>query len=130
MDWKTFDWKNQKIGQKGEILTKTTYKCGFCKGRGFMPSQKNTRCPVCLEPGIVSLPSPVVICAYCNGEGRSYLNRDLRCIVCRGKGVVGVESKDIEICSTCQGKGRERGGGLPCLMCKGRGVVTRRKAKE
>ena len=26
MDWKTFDWKSQKVGQKGEVLTKTVYK--------------------------------------------------------------------------------------------------------
>jgi len=32
MYWKTFDWKNQKVGQKGEVLNKTSYKCGFCKG--------------------------------------------------------------------------------------------------
>ena len=126
MYWKTFDWKSQKVGQKGETLTKTVYKCGFCKGTGFMPSKKSTRCPACLGAGNVKVPSPAVICGYCNGEGRSFLNRDLTCLICKGKGVVGVSSKNIEICPTCKGRGREKGVGLPCLMCKGKGVVPKK----
>jgi len=122
MHWKSFNWKSQKAGQKGEVLTKAIYKCGFCKGAGLMPSRKSTRCPACLGKGTVKVPPPAVICAYCNGEGRSYLNRDLTCIICKGKGVLGISSKDIEICSTCNGRGREKGVDLPCLICKGKGV--------
>jgi len=125
MDWETFDWKSQRSGQKGKVLTKTVYRCGFCKGTGFRPSQRNTRCPVCREPGRVNVRPPAVICAYCNGGGRAYLNRDLTCLVCKGKGVVSVASKDIKICPTCKGRGREKGGGLPCLTCKGKGVVKK-----
>ncbi|MFH1961926.1 MAG: hypothetical protein ABIJ30_03470 [bacterium] len=125
MDWKTFDWKNQKIGKKGNILTKTTYKCGFCMGTGIAPCRRNIPCPVCSGQGIVNVSPPAVICAYCNGQGKSYLNKDLSCIVCRGKGVVAVENKNIETCLDCNGKGRERGG-LPCLICKGKGVVLKR----
>lgn len=90
-----------------------------------MPSQKGTRCPACLGAGNIKVPSPAVICAYCNGEGRSFLNRDLTCIVCKGRGVVSVSSKDIEICPTCKGRGREKGSNLPCLICKGNGVIAK-----
>ena len=125
MDWKTFDWKSQKAGQKGEVLTKTFYKCGFCKGKGLTLS-RTTKCPVCLGKGTVTVASPAVICAYCDGEGRSFLNRDLTCIICRGKGVVSVSSKDIEICPTCKGRGKKKGVDLPCLTCEGKGVIPKK----
>ncbi len=124
MEWKTYDWRNQKVGQKGKVLTKVTYKCGFCKGQGLM-SSKRSRCSVCLGNGIVKVAAPAVICAYCNGEGRSYLNRELTCIVCKGKGIVSVSSKDIEICSACKGRGKKTGAGLPCMECKGKGVIAK-----
>lgn len=126
MYWKTFDWKSQKVGRKGEVLTKAVYKCGFCKGTGLMPSKKNTRCPGCLGAGTVKVPSPAVICAYCNGKGRSFLNRDLSCIICKGKGVVSINTKNIDACPTCKGRGREKGVDLPCLNCKGKGVIPKK----
>jgi len=126
MDWKTFDWKTQLPWQKGKVLNKTIYKCAFCKGKGFIPSKRNASCLVCSANGVVSIAAPAVICAYCNGEGRSYLNRELTCIICEGKGIVGVETNDIEICSTCRGKGRERGSSLPCIICKGKGVIVKK----
>lgn len=124
MYWKTFDWKSHKVGQKGEVLNKTVYKCGFCKGAGLMPSKRSTKCPSCLGKGTIKVSSPAVICAYCNGEGRSFLNRDLSCIICGGKGVVSINSKNIESCPTCKGRGRRKGVDLPCLMCRGKGVTT------
>ena len=42
-----------------------------------------------------------------------------------GRGVVSVSSKNIEICPTCKGSGREKGGNLSCLKCGGKGVVAR-----
>ena len=42
-----------------------------------------------------------------------------------GRGVVSVSSKNIEICPTCKGRGKERGENLPCLICGGKGVVAR-----
>ena len=75
--WKTFDYKSKKPGKKGEVLNKDIYRCGFCSGRGFAPSNKRTKCPVCLGAGTVKVSSPAVVCAYCNGKGRSFLNRDL-----------------------------------------------------
>ena len=126
MYWKTFNWKSQKVGQKGEVLTKTSYKCGFCKGTGLMPSKKFTTCPVCLGNGTVKVVPPAIICGYCGGKGRSFLNRDLICIICKGKGVVNISSKNIEVCPTCKGRGREKGADLHCLTCKGKGVITKR----
>jgi len=126
MYWKTFDWKSQKVGQKGEVLYKTSYRCGFCKGTGLMPSRKSTRCPACLGAGTVKVSSPAVICAYCSGAGRSPLNRDLTCLICKGKGVISVSSKDIESCPACKSKGMEKGAALPCLICKGKGVVPKK----
>ncbi|MFH1860869.1 MAG: hypothetical protein ABH870_07675 [bacterium] len=123
MEWKTFDWKNKEAVRKGEILTKTVYRCGFCKGTGLAPSQRFTKCPVCLGDGSVRVTPPAIICAYCNRKGSSRLNRDLPCIVCRGKGVVSISSKDIQICPDCKGKGRKRGSELSCLTCKGKGVI-------
>ena len=124
MDWKSFDWKSQKIGQIGEVLNKTVYRCGFCKGEGLLISKK-TKCPVCLGKGTVKVTSPAVICAYCDGRGSSILNRSLACSVCKGKGVVSIETKEIEICSTCRGRGRKKGINLPCLGCKGKGVIPK-----
>jgi len=126
MEWKTFDWKSQKAGRVGEVLTKAVYKCGFCKGTGLMPSKKSTRCPVCLGVGSVKVSSPAVICACCSGAGRSFLNRDLTCIICKGKGVVSIATKDIEICPACKGRGRRKGVDLPCLNCKGKGVIPKK----
>ena len=125
MYWKTFDWKSQKVGQRGEVLYKASYRCGFCKGTGLMPSKKHIRCPTCLGVRVVKVPSPAVICAYCSGTGRSLLNRELTCLVCKGKGVVSVSSKDIEYCLACKGRGRGKGVDLPCLTCKGKGVVPK-----
>jgi len=101
MDWKTFDWRSQKVGQKGEVLNKTVYRCGYCKGSGLISSKGNARCPVCLGSGTVRTPAPAVICAYCDGEGRAYLNKDLICNVCRGKGIINIESEKIENCPVC-----------------------------
>ena len=126
MIWKTFDWKSHKIGRKGEALYKTRYKCGFCKGKGLMPSKVSIRCPACSGVGTVKISSPAVICAYCNGGGRSFLNRDLTCLICKGIGVVNVGSKDIESCPVCNGNGREKGATLPCLTCRGKGVVPKK----
>lgn len=122
MDWKTFDWRSQKVGKKGEVLNKTVYKCGFCKGTGLMPS-KTTRCLVCLGKGMVKVTAPAVICAYCNGQGRSLLNRDLSCMICKGKGVVTISGKNIVSCPKCKGRGREKGRDVPCSTCKGKGVI-------
>ena len=36
MDWKTYDWQSQKVGQKGEALKRNDYKCGFCKGKQYL----------------------------------------------------------------------------------------------
>jgi len=68
MDWETIDFKSQKPGKKGEVLNNQIYRCGFCGAKGFMPSKKSTRCPVCLGVGTVKAQPPVVICAYCNGS--------------------------------------------------------------
>ena len=125
MEWKVFDWKSQKVGQKGEVLNRNDYRCGFCKGKSIVSHNKAIKCPACRGAGTVRVLGLAVICAYCNGEGRAPLNRDLTCNVCKGNGVVSVSSKDIEICPTCKGRGRERGGNLPCLICGGKGVVAR-----
>lgn len=124
MDWKTFDFKNQKVGPRGEILNKSVYKCGFCGGKRFAPSKRNIMCPVCLGDGVIKIKPPVVVCAYCGGSGNSGVNADLPCSVCSGKGVVGVQTDCINICPACKGKGIEKGSGLPCLRCRGKGVVT------
>ncbi len=123
MKWKTFDFKSQKAGRRGEVLNKHIYRCGFCSGKGFAPSKKDTSCPACFGAGTIKVQPPVVICAYCNGSGKSHLNTDLSCSVCRGKGVVSVQTSQVEMCPTCRGKGREKGGNLPCLTCRGIGVI-------
>ncbi len=130
MEWKVFDWQSQKIGQKGEVLNRNDYTCGFCNGKGIISHNKAIRCPACAGTGTVRVPGPAVICAYCNGNGRSHLNRDLTCNVCKGKGVVPIESNHIEICPLCKGLGRERGSSMPCLTCKGKGVVVKPKVTE
>jgi len=127
MDWKTYDWHSQKVGQKGEALKRNDYKCGFCKGKGIISHNKAIRCPGCAGAGTIRITGFVTICAYCNGGGRAPLNRDIPCSVCKGKGVVPIEGKDIEACSVCKGSGRERGSSLSCLKCKGKGVVAKLK---
>jgi DnaJ-class molecular chaperone len=127
MDWKTFDFKTRKAGRKGGILNKSIYRCGFCNGKGFMPSKKNMKCLACLGTGTIKVQPPAVICAYCNGSGKSHLNTDLTCIVCHGRGVLSVHTKKLEICPSCKGKGREKGGNLPCSMCKGKGVIAKQE---
>jgi DnaJ-class molecular chaperone len=121
MDWKIFDWQSQKVGQKGEVLNRSDYRCGFCKGKGII--SKVLKCPVCSGIGRVRIVGWAVICAYCNGDGRAYLNRALSCSVCKGKGVVNISSRNIKICPTCNGKGREARMDLFCLICKGKGVI-------
>lgn len=120
--WKTYDFKSQKVGEKGKVLNKNIYKCGFCSGKRFVPSKRNIVCPVCLGNGAIKIKPPVVICAYCNGSGKSKVNADLVCSVCRGKGVVSVPTAYVETCSVCRGSGREKESNLPCLKCKGKGV--------
>lgn len=34
-----------------------------------------------------------------------------------------VQTSQVEMCPTCRGKGREKGGNLPCLTCRGIGVI-------
>jgi len=126
MKWKTFDYKSKKPGRKSEVLTKTIYRCGFCSGKGFMPSKKSTKCPACLGAGTIKVQPPAVICAYCKASGKSHINTDLTCIVCRGSGIVSVGTSKVEVCPSCQGKGREKGESLPCLICRGKGVVTKK----
>jgi len=126
MYWKTFDWKSQKVGQKGEVLGKVVYKCAFCKGAGLMPRRRSTTCPVCLGKGTVRVPGSAIICGYCTGVGRSPLNREISCIICKGKGVVPIGSKNIEVCPTCKGMGREKGVTLACLTCKGKGAMAKK----
>jgi len=128
MEWRVFDWQSQKVGQKGEVLNRNDYKCGFCKGKGIISHNKAIRCPACAGASTVRVPGSAVICAYCNGDGSSHLNRDLTCNVCKGKGVVSIESNNIEVCPLCKGKGRERGSSMPCLTCKGKGVITKKGA--
>ena len=106
MEWKTFDFKSRRPGKKGKVLNKSIYKCGFCSGKGFMPSKKNTKCLVCLGDGTIKVKPPTVICAYCNGSGKSHLNTDLACIVCGGRGVLSVPASKVEMCPTCKGRGR------------------------
>ena len=125
MEWKTYDWQSQKVGQKGEALKRNDYKCGFCKGKGIISHNKAIRCPSCAGAGTIRITGFVTICAYCNGGGRAPLNRDIPCSVCKGKGVVPIEGKNIEACPVCKGNGRERGSSLSCLKCKGKGVVTK-----
>jgi DnaJ-class molecular chaperone len=125
MNWKTFDWKSQKVGQKGEVLTRDVYRCGFCKGKGIVSRNKEISCPACSGTAEARIPGLAVICAYCNGAGRAHLNKDLTCNVCRGHGVVPIASRDIASCPACKGLGRECGSGLPCLACKGKGVISK-----
>ena len=127
MDWKTYDWQSQKVGQKGEALKRNDYRCGFCKGKGIISHNKAIRCPGCAGAGTIRITGFVTICAYCNGGGRAPLNRDIPCSVCKGKGVVPIEGKDIEACPVCKGSGRERGSSLSCLKCRGKGVVAKPK---
>ena len=127
MEWRTFDYKGKRSGKRGEVLNKHIYRCGFCSGRGFTPSKKNTSCPACLGSGTINVQPPAVICAYCKGSGKSHLNTDLTCIVCGGRGVVSVHTKQLEICPTCKGRGREKGGNLPCLTCRGKGIISKKK---
>ncbi len=125
MEWRTFNFKSQKAGKKGEVLNKHIYRCGFCNGRGFLPSKKSTRCPACLGVGTIRIQPPAVICAYCKGSGKSHINPDLSCIVCSGKGVISVHTQHVEVCPDCKGRGREKGGCLPCLVCRGKGVIVK-----
>ena len=127
MSWKSIEWDKQRIGKRGEILTRASYRCGFCRGTGLLSSQKGIKCPVCLGDGKANVESPAVICAYCNGTGKRHPRTTLTCAVCRGKGVISVGTKQIKPCPTCKGIGRERGKTLPCLTCKGTGVVTKKK---
>ena len=127
MDCKTFDLRNQKIGRKGEVLTKGVYRCAFCDGKGVVSYNKKLNCPACSGTATVTVPGLAVICAYCNGSGRAPLNKSTTCIVCRGRGVVPIESKDIAGCPACKGRGRAGGTGLHCLICKGKGVITVKK---
>ena len=126
MFWKTFDWKSQKAGRRGEIINKASYRCAFCKGTGFMPSRQSARCPACSGARNIRVPFPSVICAYCNGEGRSFLNKTLTCIICKGKGIVSVSSENIGPCPACKCRGRASGVDLPCMTCKGKGVVPKK----
>lgn len=123
MEWKIINFKSQILGRKGEVLDKHIYKCGFCAGRG---SKKGMKCSVCSGAGTINVQPPAVVCAYCDGSGRSYINRELPCIVCRGRGVVGIPNSEVEICPTCRGRGKEKGGNLPCLLCKGIGVICKK----
>ena len=126
MDWKIIDWRRHKNGERGEILKKNSYRCGFCAGTGFLLSaKKGIKCPVCSGNGNANVLSPAVICAYCNGTGRAAPRTTLTCTVCRGKGVVGLKTSDIELCSECKGYGRKHGEALPCLKCKGIGVALK-----
>ena len=127
MNWKMFDWKNQKMGQKGEILTKGVYRCAFCNGKGVVSYSKKLNCPACSGTATATVPGLAVICAYCTGSGRAPLNKSTTCIDCRGHGVVLIESKDIAGCPACKGRGRAGGTGLHCLICKGKGVIAGKK---
>lgn len=128
MDCKTFDWRNQKIGRKGEVLAGGVYRCAFCGGKGVVSYNKKLNCPACSGTAAATVPGLAVICAYCDGSGRAPLNKSATCIVCRGRGVVPVESKDPAGCPACKGRGRAGGTGLPCLICKGKGVIAGGKA--
>ena len=127
MTWKVYNWQNQKVGQKGEVLDRNDYRCGFCKGKSILSHNKAIRCTSCAGVGTVRIPGPVVICAYCNGTGRAHLNKNIPCSVCKGKGVVSIGSKDVEACPLCKGGGKEHGSSLPCLKCKGKGVIAKIK---
>ena len=124
MEWKIVDFKGHRAGKRGQVLTAQRYRCGFCAGRGFMPSKKTTKCPACLGAGTIQVQPPAVICAYCNGSGKSHINSALSCSVCRGRGVISVPAKHVETCPACKGRGREKGGNLPCLKCRGIGVFA------
>lgn len=129
MNWKTYDFRGQGAGPKGEVLDRGIYSCAFCKGKKIISSQGNRKCPVCSAIGTVEVSPLAVVCAYCNGAGRSFLNRSLTCSVCKGKGVVSVTSREVDICPSCKGKGREKNGDCPCLTCRGKGVIVK-EAKE
>ena len=121
--WRSFDWRKQRIGPKGEIIrNKTIFSCAFCNGRG--ESARGVKCRVCRGEGTVYVKSPVVVCAYCNGTGKQILRSQITCSVCRGKGVVEV-STAIETCPQCKGRGRVFGFSLPCLLCRGKGVISK-----
>ena len=128
MNWRTYDWKNQKVGQRGEVLDRGDYRCGFCKGTGIVSTTKASGCHVCSGTGRALLPGWAVICAYCNGTGRAHLNKDIPCNICRGHGVVAIERNDVATCAACKGQGRAHSSGLPCLTCKGKGVMTKKEA--
>jgi len=130
MIWKSYDFKSQSAGPIGEVLDKVIYKCGFCKGIGFIDFQKKIKCTVCSSQGTVKISPIAVVCAYCNGKGRSFLNRSLACSICKGKGVLAIDTRYIEMCKTCKGRGKEKGNGLPCLTCRGKGVVTKESKEE
>lgn len=127
MSWQTVEVSRRKIGIRGEVLNKTTYRCGFCMGTGLMSAQKGIKCPVCLGSEMANVKSPAVICAYCNGTGRRHQRTTLTCTVCRGAGVVSIGTSHPKTCPVCRGIGRERGKTLPCLTCRGTGVVSSKK---
>jgi DnaJ-class molecular chaperone len=122
MDWKIFDPRSQKIGQKGEVLNKMVYRCRYFKSSGLISSKGNVRCPDCLGSRTVRTSAPAVICASYDGEGRAYLHKNLICNVC--KGIINIESEKIVNCPVCKGTGRERDNGLSCLNCRGKAVVS------
>jgi len=107
----------------GKLLTETTYKCAFCKGKGEKP--KGTLCPVCRGAGKVSVDPPAVMCAYCKGRGEEKPRSNVTCTVCRGKGFVSV-TEPVEGCRHCRGTGAEPNNKLPCLECRGKGVISKK----
>ncbi|MCX6000140.1 MAG: hypothetical protein NTU41_11295, partial [Chloroflexi bacterium] len=60
---------------------------------------------------------------FCRGRGQAKPGSRATCVVCRGQGVVAV-SGPVEICPSCQGKGRALSQKLPCRMCSGKGVTA------
>lgn len=105
----------------GKLSYETVIACAFCKGEGERPA--GFVCPVCKRKGTIKIfRPPTVVCAVCKGRGEDKPRSVLTCGACKGKGVMPAK-EPVEVCTHCNGKGREPTNKIVCGTCRGAGVT-------
>lgn len=107
-----------------KCLSRKSFACTKCDGRGYLVETETSPCKKCEGAGKVTggIKNDILrVCSACNGKGQFETRKRVDCPECQGKRILPCPTcNGSGLCPTCQGKKRTGG----CSECGDTGTIA------